>query len=374
MPPGTDRPLDGLRVVDLGRHLPGPFATRMLFELGAEVIKVERPGNGDPIRQLPPFDGDPPQSRLFRALNAGKKSVALDLESASGRRAFEALVASADVVVDTFRPGTLDRLGYGPQTLLDAHPRLVVASLSGFGRGGPQASRPGHDLSLAARAGLLGLTTIDGDPVVLGVQVADIGGSLAFAGSILAALVGRFRGGRGAVVDVSLTEAAAAFTLVRSVGEGEPLLDGRRAAYTIYPTRDGRHLAVAALEPKFWATFTAAIELDGAGSDGMLGGPEGAALRAQVAEKVRMRSAAQWREVFGRLPACVEPILAPSEVAEDPQLAARGFEGPGGGPRSPLRVGDAESASGAGLIGLRGPELGADGPQILGALGLDSGG
>lgn len=192
-------PLEGVRILDLSRLLPGPWCTLLLADLGAEVIKVEHPDGGDPIRMMPPHLGDA-GSALFHALNRNKKSVALDLRSEAGRQAFLALLPAADVVVESFRPGVLERLGLGWEVLAARNERLLLCSITGFGQSGPDRHRAGHDIGYAARAGILGIEAsprgaADAWP---GVQIADAAGAFLAALSILAGLRERDRTGRGA--------------------------------------------------------------------------------------------------------------------------------------------------------------------------------
>ena len=199
-------PLSGVRVIDLSRLLPGPFCTWYLSALGAEVIRIERPGQGDPTRVIPPFvDG---QSVFHASLNRGKASVALDTREALGQEALLRLVETADVVVESFRPGTLQGTGLAPQELRERFPRLIVASITGFGQTGPLATEPGHDLNFAGYSGMIAGEGRHEPPLL---QVADLaGGALSACIGILAALIGRERTGEGRTVDVSMTEGALA--------------------------------------------------------------------------------------------------------------------------------------------------------------------
>ncbi|HWU90746.1 MAG TPA: CaiB/BaiF CoA-transferase family protein, partial [Kofleriaceae bacterium] len=202
--------LRGVRVLDLSRLLPGPFLTMVLADLGADVVKVEDPRVGDYLRAFPPAKGG--LSGRYLAVNRGKRSLALDLKAPAGRDAFLRLAERADVVVETFRPGVLDKLGVGYARLAERNPKVVVCSISGFGQTGPYAHRAGHDLDYIGLAGVLAMGgPAAGAPVMPGVQIADLaGGSLWGATAILAALFGRERTGRGAHLDISMTEGALA--------------------------------------------------------------------------------------------------------------------------------------------------------------------
>lgn len=369
------RPLEGIRVLDLSRLLPGPYATRQLAELGAEVWKVEDPKGGDYARWYPPLSGEPPASGIFRELNRGKKSLALDLKQPEAIRALEHLVAKADVLVDTFRPGVLARLGLAPERLMAEHPRLVYCAITGFGLDGPDAMRAGHDIGYQARAGGLGVGADPDRPVLGPLQIADLGGALVAVSGIMAALFSRERTGRGQVVDTSLCESALAFSSVyfgkdlagEAPRRGEEMLDGSRPSYTIYETKDGRHLAVGALEPKFWRAFVHALELPELEFSGMDGGEAGAKVKAKIGARLGTRTQAEWVEVFRGVEACVEPVLDVAEVRADPHLQARRAFADDGTVRSPIRVGvgGPEALDPA-------PALGAHTREVLEAAGVPS--
>ncbi|OGQ09132.1 MAG: hypothetical protein A2138_11965 [Deltaproteobacteria bacterium RBG_16_71_12] len=363
-------PLTGVRILDLSRLLPGPFCTQLLRDLGAEVIKVEDPQGGDYVRYTPPLldDGN---SVFFHALNRGKKSVVLDLKSAIDRGRFLKLVTTADVVVEGFRPGVLDKLGVGPARLLEENPRLVVCSISGYGQAGPLAKRAGHDVNYLARAGALSLMK---QPTLLPVQVADLaGGALPAAFSICAALVGRATTGKGAILDVGMAQQAhglLAMTLSRAAVPGEPPLGGGRdlligavPCYGVYPTKDG-HLSVGAIEPKFWQGVCAALELPDLYDRAFDSGDAADEVRAVLSTKLATRTTAAWAELFGTLDVCVEPVLAPEQALADPAF-----------PKVDVVIGGATvslpvpaSAFGAPPAAERGPALGEHTEEVLGAL------
>lgn len=340
------QPLSGIRVVDLSRLLPGPLAGRLLAELGAEVIKIEHPAGGDHARAYPPLCGDRPAGGLFRALNFGKKSVALDLKSEDGRTALAALVASADVLLDSFRPGVLTRLGLDPEDLTARHPRLIYCALTGFGLTGPDAGRAGHDLGFVARSGGLASGGPPDGPVPLGVQIGDVGGGLTAVAGILAALYGRERTGRGAVVDTALLEAASAFSVGAfgqlrggTLARGEQVLGGSRPCYAVYPTKDGAFIAVAALEPKFWRAFVAVLGVSQLEDAAFEGGAAGARARARIAEVTQTRTLAEWTDAFREVDACVEPVQEPAAYETDAHAVARNAFYSDGALRSPIRLG-----------------------------------
>jgi len=261
--------LAGIRVLDLTRLLPGAFCTMLLGDRGADVIKVEEPGTGDYMRWLPPLqDG---QGVVFNSLNRNKRAITLNLKTEAGRELFKALVATADVVVEGNRPGVMERLGLGWETLRALRPGLVLCSITGYGQDGPFAQRAGHDLNYMATAGALSLNALPGGrPHPLAVQVADIGaGGVGAAAAILAALLGVARGGEGRHLDVSMTDGALSWLAMPMAeafagGEqpvaGRTRLSGRFPCYRVYECADGRFLSVGALEPKFWSTLVEALE------------------------------------------------------------------------------------------------------------------
>ena len=341
----TDRPLSGIRVLDLSRLLPGPFATQVLLDLGASVDKVEDPGGGDYMRVMPPHAGG--MNATFHALNRGKRSVVLDLKKPEGREAFLRLCGRYDVLVESFRPGVMDRLGLGFERLSEHNPRLVWCAITGYGQDGPLAARAGHDDNYLSRAGVLGLTgPEEGPPQLAGVQIADIGGALFGVAGILAALEARHRTGRGRFVDVSMCESSLAFAvygLTSHLGgfampPGGAVLMGGIAPYQTYRTKDGKAVSLGALEPKFWNAFCAGVGLD-ADMIALAPGPHQVEWKRKVADKIAERTRDEWAEFAEQHDCCLEPVLTPDEVAEDPQHRARGMFLEGGPfpiPRMPL--------------------------------------
>lgn len=306
-------PLAGLRVLDLSRLLPGPMCSWYLRGLGATVVKVEEPGAGDPLRHLPPA-GDDGVGAWFSAINAGVHSVTLQLRAPADRALLEGLINDADVLIEGFRPGAMARLGLDPAELCARHPRLILASISGFGQTGPLKHAPGHDLGYVGLAGHLALgAPVGGAPAVPAVQVADLaGGALMAALQISAALYARAGTGRGAWIDVNMTAGAlslAAPALAEAaLGEAAPpgtgLLTGGLPFYACYACQDGRFITVAALEPNFQAAFEAEMGFGFPAS-----AAEAAALFAQAPRD-------QWVERLGG--ACVGPALSLEEVLGHP--------------------------------------------------------
>lgn len=323
--------LAGIRVLDLSRLLPGPFLTMVLADMGADVVKIEDPRLGDYMRAFPPAKGG--INGRFLAVNRGKRSMALDLKAPAARDAFLAMVEKADVVVESFRPGVMDKLGLSYETLAARNPRIVVCSISGFGQTGPYVERAGHDLGYLAVAGVLAMGgTPNGAPWMPGVQVADLaGGALWGATAVLGALVGRARTNKGAHLDISMTEGALAL-LAAEVGNmdcgatptrGSEALNGGLANYAIYATADGRYLAVGALEPKFWIALNTAIGRKPDVSE-IVGNPAAQArTRAELAAIFATKTAAEWNELLAAHDCCVEVVTELTELPSHPLHAAR---------------------------------------------------
>jgi alpha-methylacyl-CoA racemase len=363
--------LSGVRVLDLSRLLPGPFCSLYLAQLGAEVIKIEEPNGGDYARE---------SKELFAQVNRGKKSVTLDLRQAADVETFKQLVATADVVLDSFRPGVMDRLGCGYETLKNINPKLVYAALTGYGHTGPYRDWAGHDLNYLAVAGVLEQFGSAGQaPQQLNLQVADLaGGALTCAIGILAAVIGARASGSGSFVDVSMTDGSAAMQVValaslrehgRTFARGADILSGALPNYAIYKCRDGKFIAVGALEPKFfkrllqvvWGTAPAALrkavgKLMGSKSSASVGAASAATGKAQgkssmsafgdmgdklrhpekarrylapvrlaLTELFRTRPRDYWTKLLAEQDACVTPVLTLAEALENPQLRARGL-------------------------------------------------
>lgn len=323
--------LEGVRVVDLSRLLPGPFATLLFADMGADVIKVEDPMRGDYARYYPPMVGS--SSAFFQSLNRNKRAVTLNLKAEQGREVFERLVGSADVVVESFRPGVLERLGVGPDWLRQRFPELIVCSISGYGQTGPKRDEAGHDANYLALSGLLDRNGRRGQPPhVPGFQLADIGGGALYAAlGVTSALYRREHTGEGVHLDISMTEGALSFlapAVARHSGgdsdrRGEGMLSGGLPSYRVYETADGRHLAVAALEPKFWDPFVEAIGVQQLCGMSMQGGEPGREAAREIARILESEPLEHWLEVLEGLDVCVEPVLQLDEVLEQQLFDAR---------------------------------------------------
>ena len=323
--------LDGIRVLDLTRLLPGSYATLMLADLGCDVIKVEDPRGGDHARHMPPLAGG--TSVYFTLLNRNKRGMTLNLRAPEAAPIVGALVERCDVVVDSFRPATAKRLGVDAATLQRRNPGLICASITGFGKSGPYADRAAHDINYEALAGLLSLG--DGPPRVPGLLIGDIGAAYQTTISVLAALLARARSGatfEGAI-DVSIHEAAMqwmTFPAARRLVDGAAAdprqlpLRGEAARYNVYETADGRWLALGALEEKFWAAFCEKIgRPDLAALHDTPGGEQTKAL-AEVRAILKTRTRDQWLEHFAGVDVCLTPVHSVDEMLADPHITARG--------------------------------------------------
>ena len=324
------QPLSGLTVVDFSTLLPGPLATLMLAEAGAEVIKVEKPG-GEDMRRYPPFFAG--GSAPFALLNRGKRSVFIDLKSEAGREEAMSLIADADILVEQFRPGVMDRLGLGFETVSVANPRLIYCSITGYGQSGPRALEAGHDINYAGRTGLLALSWGHRDnPVLPPAQFADIGGgSFPAVINVLLALLRRERTGEGAFLDIAMSDAMFTFSLFaqavgtasgRFPGNGEGLLAGGSPRYGLYPAKCGTPICVGALEDHFWARLCAALEIaDDARDDAQ----DPHKSRQAVAAAIATRTAAQWQPVLNAADCCASVMTPLTEAMDDPHFRGRGL-------------------------------------------------
>jgi crotonobetainyl-CoA:carnitine CoA-transferase CaiB-like acyl-CoA transferase len=323
--------LEGIRVLDMSRMLPGPYCTMMLADLGAEVIKVEEPRIGDPTRWSHPMAGG--QGAAFQLVNRNKKSVALDLKSSEGRNIFLKLAATADVVLEQFRPGVVDRLGVDYSTAAGVNERIVYCSLTGFGQDGPHRHRSGHDLNYLALSGVLGLTTDErGRPVIPGVQIADIAGGMIAAYAILAALHAREHTGRGQYLDVAMFDVVMAMLVVPaasqfagvSIGIGDKyLLSGAYPFYNVYETSDGKFMTLGALEPKFWENFCRKVDREDLITRQFDSDDNRQDLFEQVRAIFKTRTQTEWVLVMRDADCCCEPVLSMGEAFEHSQSQAR---------------------------------------------------
>lgn len=373
--------LDGVRVLDLSRLLPGPYATQLLADLGADVIKVEDPETGDYARDQPPLT-DRGVGRVFDAVNRGKRSVGIDLKRDRGRELFFRLAEVSDVVFEQFRPGVAARLGVDYDTVCEHNPSIVYCSLSGYGQSGPYADRVGHDLNYVGVAGLLDMTRDSSDeaPRIPGYPIADMAGGLFAAFSVVGALASRALGNTdGEYVDVAMTDVVVSLSQVvtaEAVAGADPRpgrtpLTGELPWYDVYAAADGRYLTLAALEPKFWAAFCEAVDRpDLRAVHGTEDPAERAALREELEALFAQRPRADWLDRLAAAEAMVGPVQTPRELLDDPQVEARGLmerESQG-----PPRVGfPARSTAEPSPPDAAAPALGEQTDEVLRSLGLD---
>ena len=315
------RPLEGLKVVDFSTLLPGPMASLILVEAGAEVVKIERPGTGDEMRGYEPRIGE--TSANFALLNRAKRSVALDLKSPEGRAEALRLASGADILIEQFRPGVMDRLGLSYAALSVDNPGLIYCSITGYGHTGPKTQVAAHDLNYAAETGFLSLVQgTDGTPAMTATPIADLaGGAYPAVMNILMALIERSRTGKGRHLDIAMADNL--FPLLywalgsgfggRWPGASADLVTGGRPRYRIYRTSDGRHLAAAPIEERFWSRFCHLIGLD-----------ETADVEA-VATVIAGKTAADWQDIFAGEDVCCSIVEDVRAAVQDPHVVARGL-------------------------------------------------
>lgn len=329
-------PLAGLRVLDLTRLLPGPVATLHLADLGADVIKIEDTGAGDYARTLSEGAAPGEDSYFFRIVNRNKRGLRLDLKRPQGVEVFLRLARDADVIVEGFRPGVVDRLGVGYEAVRAVNPRIVYCAITGYGQDGPWRDRAGHDINYVATAGVLDqIGTAGGPPALPNFQIGDLlGGAMTAVAGILAAVMAAKASGEGRYVDVSMTDAVFAHAysaLLATLIHGRPQprggdqLSGGLPGYGIYRTQDGRYLAVGALEPKFWAMLCDALGRPDLKPHGYVGGDKARWVRGELEAIFAARPLAHWEAIFSTVDCGVTPVLRMEEALGHPQLQARGM-------------------------------------------------
>ena len=323
----TRQPLSGIRVLDFSTLLPGPMASLMLAEAGAEVIKIERPGSGEALRQYDPRWGG--ESVNFSVLNRGKKSLAIDLKDTGAVKLLEPLIRDADIILEQFRPGVMHRLGLGYDAIRALNPKIIYCSITGYGATGPKAATAGHDLNYIGDTGVLSLSMgSKNQPVVPPVLIADLaGGTYPAVVNILLALLQREKTGQGTHLDIAMTDnmfmltywASAAGNLSdqwpKNCGE---LLTGGSPRYQIYPTSDGEFVAVAALEDKFWHRFCQLTGFADNKSD-----PDQTIVA--VATLIGAQSAQHWRKLFSGQDCCCSIVSSLENALDDPHFKSRGL-------------------------------------------------
>lgn len=369
--------LSDLKVLDLSRLFPGPYATQILADLGAEVVKVEGPGEGDYMRFMEPKVGG--DSTFFANLNRNKKSVCLDLKKPEGVKALLKMAEKADVVIESFRPGVMERLGVGYEALAAANPGLVYCAVTGYGATGPLANAAGHDLNYIAIAGILSqLKDGGGDPIVPGVQIADVGGGALHAViGILAALAGRAATGRGQKIDVAMVDSLAPWLVypwsewqAGWKGKEAGALAGRFPCYRVYRTADDRHMALAALEPKFWKAFCDRVGRPDWISRQYEEAPGRGELTGELKALFATRTRDGWVEFLEGADCCATPVLELTELPSHPHWKARGLvmeDAPGTYPPGALAP---AMGQGAGYEARPVPALGGNTREVLGTYGF----
>ncbi len=327
-------PLEGLRVLDLSRLLPGGYASLLLADFGADVVKVEDTGMGDYVRWSPPYyEGAETSARsaLFLALNRGKRSIRIDLKNDRGKEVLLRLARDADVLLESFRPGVLDRLGVGYERLRQENPGLIYCAITGYGQDGPLRDRSGHDMNYLGLNGLLGLTgEPDGPPVQSAGQIADVGGgALMAAVGVLVALRERERSGEGQLVDCSMFDGALSWLALVAAGmlasgdvpqRGQLPLAGGIICYRPYRCADG-YVTLGALEPKFWAAFCRGVGREDLTEQAFA--PPGSAAHQAVSEIFASRTREQWRQFASEHDCCLEPVLDLDEALSSELVAHR---------------------------------------------------
>ncbi len=332
------QPLAGITILDLTRLLPGPMATMHLADMGARVIKIEDKGVGDYARTMSHVRNE--LSQLFIAVNRGKEILHLDLKQADDHAQFLSLADSADVVIESFRPGVMDRLGLGWATLKARNSKLVMCAITGYGQTGPMALAAGHDINYVGYAGMLAQNTDDhGRPVLPNLQIGDLlGGAQSAVQGVLAALLAVKMGGAGRFVDVSMTDAVFAHNLMpllaynyygKTAEPARDFLTGGVPCYNIYRTQDGRYMAVGALELKFWQTCCDVIGRPDLKARHWslgqpIGGDDAMDVRAILEQIFATRTQQAWTEAFIEADCCVSPVLSTEEAMHHPHMRARG--------------------------------------------------
>jgi len=322
----TGRLLEGLKVLDLSQFIPGPYATRMLSDQGAEVIKVEPP-QGDPMRSLL-FDGDGTPSPVYQTLNRGKRILRLDLKSEHGRQTLFGLVRGADVMLESFRPGVMARLGLDWQAMNAINPALIYCSLTGYGQHGHYRNRAGHDINYFAAAGLYSPAQLKEKPALIFPPIADHTGAMLATSTILSALFARSRDGGGHYLDVSIYESVLAFHYLSNLSAtpGDlglvDYLGGNAACYNIYETADRRFITLGAVEPKFWQIFCESM-----GAPDWFGRQQESfpqrALITEVQNRFSTHPLEYWNALLTEAGCCYEPVPQDHQVLQHPQTVDR---------------------------------------------------
>ncbi len=374
----------GVKVLDLSRLLPGPFCSMLLADFGADVIKIEDPNGGDYIRSWKPLLGD--NSGFHVVLNRNKRSLTLNLKKTESKSIFKQLVANADVLLESFRPGVMTRLGFSFDDLKTINPRLIYCSITGYGSDGPLSQKAGHDINYLARNGVLSYSGRQGNPTVSAVQIADLGGGALYgAFSIATALFARERLGKGQFIDIGMADGAFTWQCLR-LGKyladntvpscGDDFLNHGYACYNLYETQDGRYMSLGALEPQFWQLFCQTVNRsDWSQANYFEPGSHQMELQSQVSEFFRGQTQAYWIQLFADVDCCCEPVLNLNEAMKDEQVLSRemvvNLIHEGWGVYSQLGIAPKFSLT-PGTIRSHAPELGEHTDEILSEIGLSS--
>ncbi|MDP1745053.1 MAG: CaiB/BaiF CoA-transferase family protein [Bacteroidota bacterium] len=317
------KPLTGVKILDLTRLLPGPMCTLHLADMGADVLKIEELSIGDYARLMPPMQNK--NSVFFHAVNRNKRSIAIDLTKEEGRLLFLKLSETADIIVESFRPGVVNKLGIDYETLKKNNPKLIYCSITGYGQTGPYRDKAGHDINYCAYTGVLDRK--EEQPFIPNFQIADVvGGSLNAAMGILAALVQQKMTGEGQYIDVSIMDGilAHATTALAQVDHGEHgFLTGALPCYSIYETSDKKFMALGALEFKFWERFCKAIDRADLVIFHMVAEEQAQKVFAEVSAIFESNTQQFWIDKFKDIDCCVSPILTLKESLDNEQVKAR---------------------------------------------------
>lgn len=327
-------PLEGVKVLDLSRLLPGPLCSQMLSDLGAEVVKVEDPVGGDYTRWDNPKVKQ--YSAYFHMINRNKKSICLNLKENAGREILIKMVEKSDILLETFRPRVMDRLGLGWEYLKKINPKLIYCSVTGYGQTGPYRDLPGHDINYLSVTGILGLIGEKGGaPVIPGIQIADVGGgSVNAVLSILAAYIARGRSGEGQYLDIAMTDGVTPFLSLymaqfmfdkQPINRGEGLLSGQFACYRIYETADGRYMAMGCLEPKFWKEFLKAVNREELLAEQFVQDPRQSEIIEEISNIFKAKTSQEWIEHLKKYDVCCTLVYTLEEAMNDPHIKQRGL-------------------------------------------------
>ncbi|QBQ40499.1 CoA transferase [Sphingobacterium psychroaquaticum] len=322
--------LEGIKILDLSRLVPGPFATRQLMQMGAEVTKVEHPQKPEIIRMIPPFENG--VSAAYRMMNDGKDIRQIAYDTAIGKDMVYELAAAADVLVESFRPGVMADLGFSYETLRELNPQLIYISATGYGQSGPYAHQAGHDLNFMALSGLLLLNKMQHEITIPTFQLADIyGGTDQIVQAVLAGILERQKTQTGAWYDISITEATlpmaalAASAAWHKTEIATDMLSGNLPNYTVYKCRDNRHLVFAGLEAKFWRIFCELIDKPGWAAIAITELANRPDIKNELTEFFKTKTRAEWLSFFEDYDICISPVLTVQETLEDPHFKARGI-------------------------------------------------